>query len=498
MSVKKVIFNGLVCDGSGREPEAGEILIEDNRIADIVQPGTFSNVEAEKIDAAGKVVSPGFIDVHAHGDTRKLRYPERKSVLFQGVTTEVDGNCGHGVSCVPKEVLDFKWNNLDEYARIINDLQCPVNTVVLAGHNSIRQHVMGDSDRTANSDEIKSMQKILENALSSGAAGWSSGLTYFPGKFADEAELKALGEVTRGSEKIYTTHMRSEGDDLFNAVQEAVNVANAGSKRLEISHLKTIFPRNYNKIDRLLDMIDTYRKEMDIHADRYPYIYSSTRIGQVLPAPYDKMTDISAKLRDSESFQTEITAALKNSPRDLATTVLIAKNMTLAEIAEEQGCSLEKACMEILKESADQTAAYLCMSEENLMRILAQPYVCAGSDGISYQLDEIGSEGHPRAVGTFPKFYHLVSKMTSVGEAVRKMTGMPATVFRIPERGFIRRNYIADLVIFDAENLDSKAGFGQENLMPTGIDKVLVGGNVAWDAAEPEKIGRYGRFIAIN
>lgn len=498
MSAKTVILNGFVCDGSGSEPFRSDILIENDRIAEIAPCGSFNGIEAEKIDASNKVISPGFIDVHAHGDVRKLRYPERKSVLLQGVTTEVDGNCGVGSACVPHEAEGFAWQNADEYAKIINDLHVSVNTVVLAGHNSIRRHVMGDSDRRASADEIKAMQELLEKALSSGAAGWSSGLTYFPGKFADEAELKALSAVTSGSEKIYATHMRSEGDSLFEAVEEALNVAKAGSNRLQISHLKTIFPRNYHKIDRLIEMLEQYRLNMDIYADRYPYVYSSTRIGQVLPDPYDKMADISKKLQASESFQEEVTAALKNSPRDLATTILIAQNKTLADIAAANNTSIEKACMEILKQSAEQTAAYLCMSEENLMRILALPYVCAGSDGISCQLDAVGSEGHPRAVGTFPKFYNLVSKMTSVGEAVHKMTGLPATVFRIPERGFIRQNYVADLVVFDADKLDSKADFGTENLMPSGIDRVMVGGKTAWSTSEPEKIGRFGRFIAVN
>lgn len=499
MNTRKVIVNGLVCDGSGSEPEAKDILIENNRIADIADAGAFANIEAEKIDAKGKVVAPGFIDAHAHGDIRKLRYPERKSLLLQGVTTEVDGNCGMGMGCIPFEAENYKWNNLDEYAKTVNDLNVSINTVALAGHNYIRREVMGDRPDKATADEIKAMQKILENALSSGAAGWSSGLTYFPGKFADEDELKAFAEVTKNSEKIYATHIRSEGDDLFNAVDEAVRVANAGSKRLQLSHLKTIFPRNYHKIDRLLEMIDTYRAQgMDIHADRYPYVYSSTRIGQVLPAPYDKITDISQRLREAESFQDEVAEALKKSPRDLPTTILISENMTLAELAVKKGLSIERVCMEILKENDGATAAYLCMSEANLKRILAQSYVCAGTDGISCQLDDIASEGHPRAVGSLPKFYSMVRKMTSVGEAVRKMTSLPAEIYRIPERGRICKNYIADLVIFDAEKLDSAADFSRENLMPIGIDKVLVNGNIAWSAAEPEKIGRFGRFIAVN
>ena len=154
--------------------------------------------------------------------------------------------------------------------------------------------------------------------------------------------------------------------------------------------------------------------------------------------------------------------------------------------------------MELLRESAEQEAAYLCMSAENLQRILALPYVCAGSDGIADLLDDPAGGGHPRAVGTFPKFYRMVSQQLSTGEAVRKMTGLPATVFRIPERGFIRKNYIADLVIFDEKLLDSAADFGREKLFPAGISKVLVNGEIAWDAAVPEKIGGGGRFIAVN
>ena len=489
----------MVCDGSGTEPEAKDILLENNRISDISTPGTFAGADAEIIDAAGKIVAPGFIDVHAHGDKRKFHFPERKSVLLQGITTEIDGNCGNSASCVPGETEEFTWNNPEEYARLINDLHIPVNTVVLAGHNSIRQHVMGNNPAAPSPEELKAMQKLLEAAFSAGAAGWSSGLTYFPGKFSDQKELQALAKVSAGSEKIYATHMRSEGDELFAAVQEAVDIARAGSSRLQISHLKTIFPRNFHKIDRLLEMIEQCRADgIEIHADRYPYIYSSTRIGQVLPAPYDKMTDISEKLKHSETFRKEITEVLKNSPRDLATTILISRNMTLAELADQQNCSVEKSCMEILMESTEQNAAYLCMSEINLKRILMLPYVCAGTDGISCQLDDPESEGHPRAVGSFPKFYHLVSQMTSVGEAVRKMTGLPASIFRIPERGFLRKNYIADLVIFDGQTFDSNAGFDRKNLLPSGLERVIVNGKTAWDASVPEKIGRYGSYIAIN
>ena len=157
-----VLVNGLICDGSGSEPEAKELLLKNGRIADFAAPGTFAGVDAEKIDAAGKIIAPGFIDVHAHGDTRKLKFPERKSVLLQGVTTEVDGNCGTSASCVPGEYGNLTWQNLDQYAKIINELQIPVNTVALAGHNSIRRQVMGNSPEKATPEEIKAMQQLLD------------------------------------------------------------------------------------------------------------------------------------------------------------------------------------------------------------------------------------------------------------------------------------------------------------------------------------------------
>lgn len=492
------IINGLICDGSGKEPEAKDLLLKDNRIADIAEPGTFAQFDARKIDVSGKIVSPGFIDSHAHGDIRKLKFPERRSVLLQGITTEVDGNCGDSDSCVPGECGAFKWKDLDEYASIVNDLEVPVNTVVLAGHNSIRAQVMGNKADKASENEIKAMQKFLEKAFASGAAGWSTGLTYFPGKFAGEDELKLLSQVTCGSEKIYATHMRSEGDALFEAVEEAVNTAKAGSCRLHISHLKTIFPRNFSKIDHLLEMLEHHRQNIDIHADRYPYIYSSTGIRQTLPPPYDKIVDISQKLQESESFQKEIICALKNSPRDLATTILVSRNTTLAEIAAKENCSLEETVMKMIMQNSRETAAYKCMSGENLLRFLALPYLCAGSDGIAVQLDDSEAIGHPRAVGTFPKFFRMVSEISSIGEAIRRITSLPASIFRIPERGLIRKGYIADLTVFDAKKLNSFASFGRENLMPQGIDKVFVDGKVAWNSAEPEKIGHHGRFIPVN
>ena len=499
MSEKMVLRGGFVCDGTGAEPIHGELLIEGERIAGVGAPGTFREVEAAVVDCTGKVVAPGFIDAHSHSEIRKLKFPDNRTKLLQGVTTEVDGNCGESASCVPGKCGERRWNKLAEYADILAADPASTNTVVLCGHNSIRKAVMGNRDGRPSDDELKAMRRLLEDAFAAGAAGWSSGLTYFPGKFADTAELEFLNAATRGSEKVYATHMRSEGDRLLEAVDEAISIADAGSRRLQVSHLKTIYARNFHKIDALLEKLEAERSRgRFLHADRYPYIHSSTYIRQALPPPYCLDADIAAKLRASEAFRVEVTEALKGCPRDLPTAVVLRRGKDLTEIAGETGISVERAAMELIMENPNAFVAYRCMSSENLKRIISEPWVCAGSDGVSMPLDDPADVGHPRSAGTFPRFFRMVAGKFGVGEAVRRMTSLPAQVFRIPERGMIRRRYVADLVVFDPEKFDSRAGFRGEDPMPSGVARVFVAGKQAWSAAAPAQVGRFGRYIPIS
>lgn len=494
-----VLYGGLLCDGTGKQPVLQDLLIRNDRIADLGEPGAFDSLEAEKIDISGCMVAPGFIDIHAHGDLRKILYPENRTKLLQGVTTEVDGNCGNSKSCIPGNAAEYQWQNLAEYAKTINDLKISTNTVVLCGHNSIRFQVLGNTPRKPDQNELREMQHLLENACSNGAAGFSTGLTYFPGKFADTNELCALSEVLKNSKKIYASHIRSEGDTLIESIHEAAKIANAGSRRLQVSHLKTIFPQNFHKIGDLLKTLKQYKENsMFLHADRYPYIYSSTGITQILPSPYDKDPELPEKLHTSEKIRQEVTAALKNSPRDLASTILMKNGKTLAEIAAEQNCSLETAGLLALMENPAQDAAYLCMSEENMMKILSEPWVCPGSDGLAMQLDDPQYQGHPRSVGTFPTFYRLVRELTSIPEAIRRMTSLPADILGLEKRGRIQKDYFADLVVFDPVKYDSHAGFDGRNTMPTGVKKVFVNGTLAWNAENPDQVVRNGSYIAVN
>ena len=494
---KFIIKNGKVCDGISDNIIQSDILIEAGKIKDIAP--FIEADDIEKFDAAGKIVAPGFIDAHSHSELRKIKYPENRTKIMQGVTTEVDGHCGISGNCFAYDDGIFKWKDFTEYIELLNKTRPSVNSVFLVGHNDLRKSVMGLKNALPTADELKMMQKKLRYLLNCGAAGFSSGLTYFPGKFADTEELKQLTSVMHGTEKIYTSHIRNEGDDILNAADEAFAIAEAGSGRFQFSHMKTMFQRNWYKIDALLEKIAAAQKNgLDVTADRYPYVYSATGLHQILPPPFDKNDKISAYLKESELHQAEVEAALKNSPRDLSSTILANYGKTIGELAQEMNVSVEHAAMKCLMENNIQRAAYLAMSAENLEKILALPYVCAGSDGISSQLDNKDDFVHPRAAGTFPTFFRLVSKTCSTAEAVRKMTSLPAQIYRIPQRGALKKGYFADIVIFDADKFDSKAAYDGTNQFPLGIDKVFVNGKLAYDSQNPAQINRHGEYIPIK
>lgn len=493
---KFIIRNGNVCDGISDNIVKADVLVENGRIKDIAPD--INSEDTIIFDASDRIVAPGFIDAHSHSELRKLTYPENRTKIMQGVTTEVDGHCGISSNCFAFDNDVFKWNSFAEYLELLKQCRPSTNSVFIVGHNDLRRSIMGGKPSVASDDEIKAMQKTFRELLEAGAAGFSSGLTYFPGKFADTREMQAIASILKGTEKIYTSHIRSEGDDLLNALDEALAIAEAGNGRFQFSHMKTMFQRNWHKLDAMLEKIDSAQKKgLDITADRYPYIYSATGLHQILPAPFDKNEKISDFLKESEENRKEVENALKNSPRDLKSTILINYNKTLGELAAEQNVSAEHVAMQCLMENNLQRAAYLAMSDANLQKIIDLPYVAAGSDGISSQLDNENDFVHPRAAGTFPLFFRMAAKTSGIADAIRKMTSLPAQIYRIPERGVLRKDYFADIVIFDADNFNSQAGFDGRNQFPSGIDKVFVNGRLAYDHTDPQNIGRHGEYIPI-
>lgn len=497
----KVICGTTICDGSGGPLRQGDVVIDGELIAAIVAPGHCAPAGAQIIDGAGLMLAPGFIDAHAHSETRMLKHPENRTKLLQGVTTEVNGNCGSSPSCVPHDDGTYRWQSLAGYAALLDSLRPGLNSVALCGHNSVRAAVMGNEQRTPTAAEMAKMKALLAAALADGAVGFSSGLTYFPGKFSSTAELIELASLLTGTSKVYATHLRSEGDDLEAALAEALAIASSASCRLQISHLKTISKPNWYKLPAVLARIDAARAAgLEVFADRYPYVYSCTNLRQALPAPYDRIPNIQEFLQESAAHQAEVVAALSRSQRDVAGTILMEtalRGRTLGDVAAERGMSVGQLCMELIMAAPAQHAAFLGMSETNMQEILRQPWVCAGSDNVSLQLDDPNDFGHPRAAGTFPRFFRMVAEALGPAEAVRKMTSLPAAVFNIPRRGLIKPGFYADLVLFSPERYASHADYAGNNQAPEGVQMVMVAGETAWDADRPAAVGRHGHFIPI-
>ncbi|MCX6997713.1 MAG: amidohydrolase family protein [Kiritimatiellaeota bacterium] len=304
-----LILGGEVLDGSGAPARRADVAIAGDRIAAV---GDLAQAEARTVlPAAGSIVCPGFIDVHSHSDTFLLLEPSAPSKIFQGVTTEIVGNCGAstaprtGAYMLPSDWRDKRypgaWSSVAEYRALLEQVRPAVNVVLLIGHNAIRAGILGYVARPAQAGEVRAMEQLLERALDEGGAGLSTGLIYTPGRYAAPEELRALTAVAARLGKMYTSHMRSEGDQLLEALDETIGLAQATGIRVEISHLKTAGRRNWGKVDAALDKIRAARAAgLAIAADRYPYTASCTELDVILPgwAAGDGRAAVLARLRE--------------------------------------------------------------------------------------------------------------------------------------------------------------------------------------------------------
>ena len=353
------------------------------------------------------------------------------------------------------------------------------------------------------------MKELLADALDNGAAGFSSGPYYLPGKFADTKELKELASLLKGTGKPYATHMRSEGGRLLESLAEAIEIARAGDNNLEISHFKTSGESNWHKLDRSFAMIDEARSSgMNVLADRYPYVYSSTSLRVIVPPPFDKVDSatLCGRLKKDAAYRAELLAAFRAKvTRDMNRVVLVGSTIpehrryyakTLVEIGQMMGVSPEEAVVALLASGKTPQAAFGSMSEANLERILADPYVVCGSDSTIRAKTHLG--GHPRSFGTFPLFFRMATKHCSRAEVIRRMTSLPAAKFNIRGRGVVAPGYFADLVLIDLDRYDSKADFANANCAPTGVDAVYVNGKLAYSIDPDAKTTRAGHVLRIR
>lgn len=511
------ISGALAYDGLGNQPALADLLVADGKIAALRPAGELNLTGVHRISGTGLSLAPGFIDAHSHSDTEILRAPQADSIISQGVTTEVTGQCGFspGIAMQKNERDNLKgedlgWDDLATYAVALKRREPAVNIVTLCGHNTLRQMVMKNEDRPPTADELHRMQDILLVSLRQGAAGLSSGLWYIPGKYADTDEMTELAKVLRGTGKPYVTHLRTEGDNLLESTREAIRIAASGDGRLQISHIKTGSPKAWGLIDTMLEIVgESTRNGVRITADRYPYLYSGTGLRMILGQPYDRVADLHRVLRESAEEREKLVALLETPGWPLVpfdrTIICHSKlpgnaeflGLTLVEIGKRLGISPARTCVKLLTEEAYVYTAFGRMSAENLERFLALDWVACGSDAAAYPFDYSQGRAHPRAFGSFPRFFQAVKTQRGAAAAIRRMTSLAATIYNLPKRGVLREGYHADLVLFEEEKFVDRADFVQPHARCEGVHSVFVNGKLAFAGDDPETRGRYGDFLRV-
>ncbi len=491
------IINGRVFDGSGNTEISCDIGINGDSIA---QMGNLSAASAKiTLDAADGIVCPGFIDAHSHSDTYLLLEPSAASKIYQGITTEVCGNCGasaaplNGDYKMPSDWLDKDyakpWSTVAEYRERYSDAQPAINIALLVGHNTLHAGICGYEPRTGTPEEMKKMLHALDQALDEGAIGLSSGLAYPPGSAVPREEIIALAKIVDHRGGLYTTHLRSESGGLLESIDEAIDIAECSGARLQISHLKASGSGNWNKLGTALEKIRTARSRIEIGADRYPYTAGCTDLDIVLPqwASYGGRDAILARIRDPETHST-IRSELAEQPAGHWDNVMVGstqfeafKGKYLPEVAEELGMNEVDAVLHLIDADDLGTGGiFFSMSEENMWRVLAEPYVSLGSDGsMRAPWGPLSHDHpHPRAYGSHTKFLRaaLDQKTVPLAEAIYKMTGLPAEQFNLKKRGLLKEGYAADLLVFDPDAIQENTTYAKPHQLSGGMQHVIVNG----------------------
>jgi len=498
------IVNGSLLDGSGSPAVRADLGITGDRIADI---GDLGAAGADVvIDADGLVVTPGFIDVHSHSDTYLLIRPSADSKIWQGITTEVVGNCGAsaapltGAYRMPSDWRDkeypSRWNTVAEYRAILEQVKPAPNVVLLVGHTDLRAGIVGYDNRPASSDELKRMSALLDRALEEGGRGLSTGLIYAPAMFAPSDELIALARVASARGGIYSSHMRNEGGRLLAAIDEAVRIGREAGIGVEISHFKTSGRENWHLVDKAIESVRKARASgVDVCADRYPYTSSCTDLDVILPrwAADGGHDAVMARLKDPGIRARLLDEVRQSRPADAWGTIMIGstahsdheafKGVRLDEVAGRMKMEPADAALRIMEKDELRTSAFFFgMNEDNMRRILAEPYVMIGSDASLRALDGPLSLDypHPRAYGSFPKFLRMSLDGVTVPlpEAVRKMTSLPASRFGLKDRGMLRKGMKADVTVIDTQDLADTATYARPHSLARGIESVIVNGTL--------------------
>ncbi len=476
-----IIRGARVVDGTGNAWFRADVGVTDGRIAAI---GDLSRRTARRsVEAANRVLAPGFIDVHTHVEDVVEKVPRGDNFLLNGVTTIVTGNCGSSRV------------ELEEWFADLEKLGLGLNLASLVGHNSVRRKVMGSANRAATPEEITQMQALVERAMRAGAVGFSTGLIYIPGTYASTEEVVELARAAGRSGGVYASHMRDEGERVLEAIEEAARVGREAGMPVQLSHFKIDNRNLWGSSDKSIALVERFRSEgVDVVVDQYPYDRSSTGLAITLPAwaLADGDEKIKERLKDPASrrrIAKEMEDLLRTKGHPDYSYAMVAafkpdrslEGKTISEINQQRGRPKTVAAeietvLEIMEQGGAQMV-YHSMSMDDVDRILRYPNTAVASDG---GIREFGvGVPHPRSYGTNARVLALFVRergTLTVEEAVRRMTSLPARTFGLRDRGLIREGMVADLVLFDPQRVQDKATFQQPHQYSEGFDLVMVNG----------------------
>ena len=505
-----IIRNGRVLDGSGNPWFWADVSVEAGRIH---QVGRVDDHAPRQIDARGMIVCPGFIDIHTHADLTILHKEVQDYKLRQGITTEVSGNCGFTAAplnpkteellklylafITPSSGVTWQWRTFADYLETVDTSKPATNMAPLVGHGTLRIAVMGFDQRDPTINEVDEMKALLEEGMQAGAFGMSTGLIYVPGTYAATEEIIELAKVASSYHGIYATHMRNEGAHLLESIEEAIRIGREANLPVQISHHKATGKDNHGKVKDSLALLESARSDgLDVTADQYPYVASSTTLQAILPpwaqeGGVDQVLqrlqdpDTRTKIRDDllgPSGETRTQASLDNvmisSVRTDANKRYV--GLSLTDIGHLRNQDPADVAFDLLvEERCAVVMVGFVMAEEDVRAVMVHSTTMVGTDGLY-------SDGnpHPRVFGTYPRIlgrYVREQKLMKLEEAVRKMTSFPAQKLGLTNKGVLRPGADADIVVFDPETVIDKATFQQARQYPDGIAYVLVNGQVSVD-----------------
>ena len=532
------IVNGLIVDGSGNPSYSADVGIVGDQIVAI---GDLADATSrETIDASGKVVAPGFVDMHTHSDLAVLFDPLTNSKIFDGVTTEVVGNCGIGVAPVSEAnrqllidylgtrmignlpvTIELNWLSMAEYLDYVRRHPPALNVCALLAQGAVRIAVMGFDKQEPTSKQLSEMKALVAAGMAEGAVGFSSGLIYMPGEFSTTEELAELAKEIGPRQGFYVSHIRNESEGVFDALEEALTIGEKAGVPVHVSHLKVAGQSVWGRSPELLARIDKANQDgVETTFDLYPYTSGMTGLTACMPpwAFEGGVEKLLNRLADAE-IRAKIVADVENGIPGWQNLFKAAggwENITITTVNSEANKHLEGKTIRqiadlqdndpyntvfdlLIAEKGKVLIVLLLMAEEDLINILKHPMSMIGSDGMSVSTEGIMSFGmpHPRAFGTRARVlarYVREKKVLSLEEAVKKMSYMPAWRLGLPKRGLLRIGYYADAVVFDPDEVRDNAVYSDPKQYSSGFEYVVVNGKVVLANGMHQKVFN-GRVI---